>query len=77
MDRDMPSFARMGSAAILGAAITWVTFLVFKDGKLPDLGGMSLFIPSTILALFGVAKIADAINPPPPPTTTTTTTSKK
>ena len=40
------SYSRYCGAACVSAAILWVSYLVFKNHALPDLGGVSTFIAS-------------------------------
>lgn len=49
----------LGGSCVL-AAICWITYLVAKNGQLPDLSGASMFVGSGFSG-YGVNKIADAI----------------
>ena len=55
-DGDAPSFSRCGTGVLVSAAVTWVTYIVFKTTSLPDLGGLSLFV----VVLYGANVTASA-----------------
>ncbi len=65
------SFGRVGAFIALIASVVWVSWLVYKNGTLPDLSGICLFIGT----LYGLSKgisaiqvIKGATNDPKPPT---------
>jgi hypothetical protein len=47
-----PSFARVGTAVLLGFACGWVTALVRHNNTLPEMGGLAMFVT----ALYGANK---------------------
>jgi hypothetical protein len=57
-DQGVGSFSNVATAVILAFSIYWVTYLVLKDGKLPDMSGLALFIGT----LYGVKKVAGAVS---------------
>jgi hypothetical protein len=62
------SFGRVGATAIVVCSLIWVSYIVFKNGALPDLSGVSLFLSSGVSATYGASKVAGVItaknNPP-------------
>jgi hypothetical protein len=71
-----PSSSRLLSGFVIVMPNIWITFLVFKDGKLPDFGGITLWVTGIVGMIMGLNKapaIASAITgttPNPPPAAT-------
>jgi hypothetical protein len=61
-----PSFARVATAALVGAAIGWVTYLVHANHALPELAGCAGFI-TVLYTTNKVAAIWGKVDPPAPP----------
>jgi len=51
------SWGRVGSFLALIFTLVWVSFIVYYERKIPELGGLSLFI----VTLYGVSKAGDTI----------------
>jgi multisubunit Na+/H+ antiporter MnhB subunit len=66
LDGDKASFSRAISAFIVISAVGWVTFLVLKNGQLPDLGGVAGVITGGALGFYGANKVSTAISGQPP-----------
>jgi hypothetical protein len=68
-----PSSSRLLSGFVIFIPNIWITFLVFKNGQLPDFGGITLWVTSIVGVILGLNKapaIAGAITgtiPPPAP----------
>ena len=45
-------------ATIILNSLLWVTFLVFKNGQMPELGGVTLFVSGIVGILYGIKKAA-------------------
>ena len=61
-DNGKLSFSRSLSAIIVLSVLVMVMFVTFKDGKLPDYGGATLFLTGSVASLYGSNKIASAIS---------------
>lgn len=60
-DRDgTASSSRLMVAAIVGACLGWVSYLVVKTGTLPDLALVGQFITTTSLPLYGLNRVTSA-----------------
>lgn len=69
LDHGKPSLSRVLSTVVVFASIIWTTFILLKEHKLPDMGGLSLYVSGTVVSLYGANKVADAIQqrtPEPP-----------
>jgi hypothetical protein len=55
------SFSRCGAAVIIGATISWVSYLVLKNHAIPDLQGPTWFMSSGVGMLYGTNKASDLI----------------
>ena len=62
-----PSSSRLLAGATVASTLMWVTYLVFKNGQLPDLTSAAVFIAAGFSG-FGVSKLSEAINPSTNPT---------
>ena len=51
-----PSFSRVATGFIVGCALTWVTFIVWKTHGLPELLGLCGFVT----VLYGTNKLSGA-----------------
>jgi hypothetical protein len=60
-DNGVPSFSRIASGLIILSVLVWVTFIVIRDWKMPDLSGAAMFLSGSIGALYSVNKVATAI----------------
>lgn len=56
---DEASWGRLGATSVLVMTYFWVTYLVIKNGVLPDMAGPSTFIASGVVACYGVNKVAE------------------
>jgi hypothetical protein len=68
-----PSFSRTLSAFVIIMPYVWITFIVFKSGKFPDFGGVTLLITGVVGVVMGLNKapaIASAITGTAPPSGT-------
>jgi hypothetical protein len=61
-DNGVPSFSRIASGLIILSVLAWVTFVVIRDLKVPDLSGAAMFLSGSIGTLYSVNKVASAIN---------------
>ena len=61
MDCGQPSFSRCASGLIVLASVGWVTFLVCKDGKMPDMAGITAYVSAALAVLYSANKVANAI----------------
>lgn len=55
------SFSRVTQGVIVAAVLGWITYLVHKNGAMPDLGGPSVFIGTAGAAHYGLNKATDII----------------
>ncbi len=55
-----PSFGRFGAGVVLLMTHAWVTYLVLKNGALPDMGGPSAFLASGVGTCYGITKMKEA-----------------
>lgn len=60
-DNDQPSLGRLGSGLIVVVVLGLMVFLTLKDGKLPDLAGLTLFTTGSVGVLYGTSKAANVI----------------
>jgi len=56
------SFTRIACSFVIGISTIWITVLVFKNGTLPDLGGVTLFDTGIVGILYGINKGAQVAN---------------
>lgn len=54
-----PSFGRFGAAMVIVGTHVWITYIVIKNGVLPDLGGASVFLASGVGACYGITKAGE------------------
>ena len=59
MDGNLPSFSRVASGFIVAASVFWVTFIVLKDGKIPDMAGITAYVSAALAVLYSANKITD------------------
>lgn len=55
-DGDTPSFSRVGTGALVSAAIVWVSRIVWRTDHLPDFTGLALFMGT----LYGLNRVTTA-----------------
>ena len=65
-DNGKLSFARVLSAIIVMVLLGLVVFETLKGGKLPELGGPTLFLTGSVASLYGSNKIASVLTGKPP-----------
>jgi hypothetical protein len=67
------SYSRCASTFIVFFTVVWITFLVFKHGTMPDLGGALAFLTAGVGVNMGINKAGEVVaavkgdNPPNPP----------
>jgi len=72
-DSGKPSFSRTFPAIVIVISIVWVTFLILKNGQMPDLTSLALYLGAILGPTYGANKIATGIQaaingtPAPPP----------
>jgi hypothetical protein len=64
-DNGKISFARAFSALIIVIMLGLIVFETLKGGKIPELGGPTLFLTGSVASLYGSNKIASAITGKP------------
>lgn len=53
------SFGRFGTGSVMFMTFFWVTYLVIKNGTMPDMAGPSTFLASGATTLYGINKLAE------------------
>lgn len=56
---DEASWGRLGATSVLLMTYFWVTYLVIRNGTLPDMAGPSTFVASGVAACYGINKVAE------------------
>ena len=64
-DNGKLSFARVSSAFVIAVVLGLIIFETLKNGKLPDLGGPTLFLTGSVASLYGSNKIATILSGKP------------
>lgn len=62
-----PSFARVTVGCVVFVVLTLVVYQTLKDGKIPDLGGVTVFLTGAIATLYGTTRVASAFEKMSPP----------
>jgi multisubunit Na+/H+ antiporter MnhC subunit len=56
-----PSSGRFHTLLVVVFSLGWVTYLVIKNNKIPDLTGLAMFDAAAISALFGITKLPQIV----------------
>lgn len=53
------SFGRFGAGSVLAMTFVWISYLVLKNGTMPDMAGPSTFLASGVTTCYGITKLAE------------------
>jgi hypothetical protein len=56
------SLSRCGSGFILVSTVGWVSYLVIKNGTMPDLTGPAIFMTAGVGSLYGTNKLPEMLS---------------
>lgn len=63
-DNGQPSFSRCASGVIVLSVLVWTSHVIFKTHALPDMGGISLFMSTSVGTLYGTNKLGSMFSNP-------------